>query len=148
MMPFYGGYGGPPMTGAGQQQMQDWWRPGSGNPYLSGGYGGPQQIGQGGTQMYATGGMYGGRTPQMQPQQGGGASYGYRSGPPQQAEAPTQPDYTGMNSQFGQQYGQFLGQMYQPPQQINQSSMPIANRPMTYRPIQQQLPSFGSYSRY
>ncbi len=163
-----GGYWqGPPMGGgAGHIGYYGGGYGGVGGPIQQGqqvlGYAPVQQLGgaqQGYGQGYwgagGGGGMYGGGYGVRRPnyaQQGGGDAYSMTPAPMQQQQPADQPNYTGLpgatNANYGQQYGQFLGQMYQPPQQINQSSQPIANRPMTYRPIQQQLPSFGSYSRY
>ncbi len=155
--PGYGQWQGPPHGGyAGggpiQQGQQVW----GSMPVQQ--LGGAQQgYGQGYWGAGGGGGMYGGGYGMRRPnyaQQGGGDAYSTTPAPMQQQpqQPADQPNYTGLpgatNANYGQQYGQFLGQMYQPPQQINQSSQPIANRPMTYRPIQQQLPSFGSYSRY
>ena|SRR5437868_4737382 len=157
MMPFYGGFAGGGYGGAGYgalrqgQQVYGQMPPirqlGGGQPGYGQGF-----WGAGGGGMY--GGGYGGwsNRPMV-----GGSDYGVTrtAAPPMQqpqVDPAQQPNYTGLpggtNSGYGQQYGQFLGQMYQPPQQINYSAAPIANRPMTYRPIQQNQLSFGSYSRY
>ncbi len=152
MMPFYGGFFGAGVGYGALRQGQQIPGAGMGNsyangmppaPYANGGYGNiaNQQSQMPWSSMHP-------------PTAASGGSYGFNSSAPQQAQPqqPAQPNYTGLpgatNANYSQDYSQFLGQMYQPPQQINQSSQPIANRPMTYRPIQQQLPSFGSYSRY
>ncbi len=156
MMPFYGGFAGAGGGYAGSGALRQGQQVNAIPPPVFQ-LGGMQQgygqgyWGAGGGGMY--GGGYGMRRPNYA-QQGGGDAYSTAPAAPMQQQA--QP-----NANYGQQYSQFLqgGQMPQmnygmqggygqPMQQINYSAAPIANRPMTYRPIQQQLPSYGSYSRY
>ncbi len=119
MIPNYGGYAGYGAIGQGGRAISPWQ--------------GPSQLGYGGG--------YGAPTPSAPHMSYGG---------PTQPAAPPPANYTGMpggqNANYGQQYGQFLNNMGQPPQQMNYSSAPIANRPMTYRPIQFGQGGFQNYA--